>query len=80
MVVIDVAGELLSDTSVIPNSSILCQRKALFIHRNFGIFICIVYVILRIILHCARSSKEAFFEFCGKVDCPKYLPRVDVTM
>ena len=47
----DVAGGLPSVTSVIPNSSVLCQRQASFIQLNFGIFICIIDVNLRIILN-----------------------------
>ena len=80
MVLIDVAGGLPSVKSVTPNSSVLCQRQASFIQLNSGIFICIIDVNLQIILQHARSSKEACFEFRGQVDCPKYLPRFDVTM
>ena len=47
----DVTGGLPSVTSVIPNSSVLCQRQASFIQLNFSIFIFIIDVNLRIILN-----------------------------
>jgi hypothetical protein len=59
----DVAGGLPSVTSVIPNSSVLCQRQASFIQLNFSTFICIIDVNLRIILHYLRSSKLSCLEF-----------------
>ena len=58
VLVVDVAGGLQSVTSVIPNSSVLCQQQASFIQLNSGIFPCIIDVNLRIILHYLQSSKE----------------------